>query len=56
MALVADLVDIDRAEALLDRAHPLGGRFLEPEEVGSHLLHAGRGEEDGLVLRRGHQR
>ncbi len=56
VGLVADLVDIDGAEALLDGAHALRWRGLQPEEVRDHLLHAGGGEEDGLVLGRGHER
>src|SRR5690606_14973135 len=56
VGLVSNLVDIDGAEALLDGAHPLRWRGLQPEEVRDHLLHAGGGEEDGLVLRRGHER
>ena len=41
VALVADLVDVDGAEALLDRDHALRGRLLQPQEVRRHLLHAG---------------
>src|SRR5690606_29742727 len=56
VGLVANLVDIDGAEALLDGAHALRWRGLQPEEVRDHLLYAGGGEADGLVLRRGHAR
>ncbi len=49
VGLVADLVDIDGAEALLDGAHAHGRRRFQAEEVWGHLLHAGGGEEDGVV-------
>jgi hypothetical protein len=55
MALVADLVDVDGAEALLDRDHALGGGLLQPHEVRGHLLHASGGEQDRRVVVR-HER
>ena len=42
MRFVANFVDIDRAEAFLNRAEARRGRCFEPEEVRRHLLHAGR--------------
>ena len=50
-AVVADLVDIRRAEDLLDGDDPFGRRLLLPEEVGNERLHAGAREKDrGIVL------
>ncbi len=55
MALVADLVDVDGAEALLHRAEPRRGRLLRPQEERRHLLHPRDGEEHRRVVAR-HQR
>ncbi len=55
VALVADLVDVDGAEALLHRHHPLRRRLLQTQKVGRHLLHAGGGQQHGRVVVR-HQR
>ena len=49
VALVANLVDIDGAEALLYRGHPRSRRCLQAQEVGRHLLHAGRRQQDGSI-------
>src|SRR5215212_4898313 len=52
VALVADLVDINGAEALLNRNHPLRRGLFQPHEVRRHLLHAGGREQDrGIVVR-----
>src|SRR5215213_7616341 len=51
VTLVADLVNVHGAEALLNRDHALRGRLFQSHEVGCHLLHAGRREQDrGIVV------
>ena len=53
--LVADFVDIDGAKALLDRAESVVRRRFQPQKIGRHLLHAGRGQQHGRIVVR-HQR
>ena len=52
----ADDVDVDGAEAALDRGQPRGGRRRLAEEVRLERLHAGGREQHRLVERRGHER
>src|SRR4051812_45902740 len=47
---VADLVDIRRPEALLDRGEATRRRLTPAQHVGNHLLHAGRGQQDGRIV------
>ena len=56
MRHVANLVDVDGSEAFLDRGHTRTRRCLEPEEIGRHLLHAGRRKKDGRVVGRNQRR
>ena len=51
-----DLVDVDRAEALLHGDEALVRRLLLAEEVALQRLHPGRGDEDALIPCRRHQR
>src|SRR6266542_1472209 len=48
--VVADLVDVGRAEALLDRDDPLRGWLLLPEEVRDQGLHPGAREQHARVV------
>ena len=53
---VADLLDVGRAEALLDVGEPRRRRPLAAEEVGLERLHAGRRQQHRGVVDRGHER
>ena len=53
---VADLVDVGRAEALLDRGEAIAGRFLVAAEVRLEGLHSGDREQGRGVLGRRDQR
>ena len=55
-ARVAHLVDVGRAEALLDRGQAVGGRLLVAAEIRLEGLHPGHREERRGVLRRRNQR
>jgi hypothetical protein len=48
---LADLVDVGRAEALLDAQRPPPGGLLLAEEVGLELVHPGVGQQQGRVVR-----
>jgi hypothetical protein len=52
----ADVLDVDRAEALLAGRQPVARRLLEAEEVGLERLHPRGGEQHRRIEARGHQR
>src|SRR5262249_41392173 len=53
---VADVLDVDRAEALLAGGQPVVRRLLDPEEVRLERVHARGREQHRRIERRGHER